>query len=513
MSDREIELKLVCTPAELERVRHAPAIARLKRGRASGRHLHSVYFDTDDLVLGDHGFALRLRRSGRTCLQTLKTDSGLSGDKTGALARDTGEYEARLPRGAEGPDLNKLPAGLKSRIQKLANGSPISPRLVSDIRRTVHCLETPDGDVIELALDKGALRAGAAGEIPVSEIELELKEGSPESLYRLALDLSDIANLRVGFESKSERGFALLRPRVPAAIKAETLALAPDTTLEDAYATILRHCLVHLTSNEAAAVEARLPEALHQMRVALRRARSALAIFRPAIGGGMADRLAGEAKWLANELGPARDLDVFVEEIVAPVTPRDAALSRLHARATAARNEAWDRALAALGSRRYTRFLLEYGLFLASRGWRLKRKAPRLARDFAVEALDRRLASVVKLGRDIETLDLEDRHELRKRLKKFRYGLHFLSSLFEAGKAKPYIRHLSQLQDVFGGLNDVATAHAILDGPLAALPNDEGSAGAATRIFAWSEKRAAADWKGALRLWRRFREAEPFWRD
>lgn len=511
MSDREIELKLVCEPAELERVRRAPALARLKRGRASGKHLHSTYFDTDNLALGDHGFALRLRQSGGACLQTLKTDIGHSGDKTGALARDTGEYEARLPRGAVGPDLNKLPASLKSRIQKLANGNPIAPRLVSDIRRTVQCLETLDGDVIELALDKGALRAGAAKELAVSEIELELKEGSPESLYRLALDLSDIATLRVGFESKSERGFALLRPRTPMAIKAETLTHAQDATLEDVYAAVLRHCLVHLTSNETATVEAHLPEALHQMRVALRRMRSALVIFRPAIGGGMADHLAKEAKWLANELGPARDLDVFVGEILASVTPRDAALSRLAARADAARAEAWDRALAALASRRYTRFLLEYGLFLAGRGWRLKRKAPRLARDFAIMALARRHASVTRLGRNIETLDLESRHELRKRLKKFRYGLHFFSSLFDAGATKLYIRHLSQLQDVFGGLNDVATAHLILDGPLAAAPGDTRAAAAAARIFSWSEKRATKDWKGALRLWRRFGEADPFW--
>jgi len=512
MSEREIELKLVCEPAELERVRRAPALNRLKRGRASGKHLHSTYFDTDNLALGDHGFALRLRRSGGACTQTLKTESGLSGDKTGALARDTGEYEARLPRGAAGPDLNKLPAGLRSRIQKLANGNSIAPRLVSDIRRTVHCLETPEGDVIELALDKGALRAGTTKEIPVSEIELELKQGSPESLYRLALDLSDIATLRVGFRSKSERGFDLLRPVAPAAVKAEALTLAADATLEDAYATVLRHCLVHLTSNETATIEARLPEALHQMRVALRRARSALTIFRPAIGGSTVDRLAGEARWLANELGPARDLDVFITEIVAPVVPRDAALAALMDRAAVAREEAWSRALDALTSRRYTRFLLEYGLFLAGRGWRLKRKAPRLARQFAGEALDRRLASVVKLGREIETLDLESRHELRKRLKKFRYALHFFSALFGSDAARPYIKHLSLLQDVFGGLNDVATAHLILDGQLAAPAGNVKAAAAAARVFAWSEKRAAKDWKGALRLWRRFREVEPFWR-
>ncbi len=506
MSEREIELKLLCEPVELERIRRAPSLLRMKQGRASGKHLHSVYFDTRNLTLGDHGFALRLRRSGGGCVQTLKTDTGASGGATGALARDTGEYEARLPRGSDKPDLNKLPDDLKSRIKKLANGNAIGPRLVTDIRRTIHNLETETGDLIELAFDLGALQANG-GEAPVSEIELELKEGAPASLYRIALDLNEIANLRVGTRSKSERGFALLRPRAPVAVKAEPLLLGHDATLEDAYEIVLRHCLVHLMANEAAAVEARLPEGLHQMRVALRRARSAFEIFRPGIGGASADRLAAEAKWLANELGPARDFDVFVTEIVAPVTPRDAAMKKLLTRAETARADGWERAMGVLHSRRYTRFLLEYGLFLAGRGWRVKRKAPALARAFADEALGKRLAKVEKRGRDFEKLQGEARHDLRKQLKKLRYGVHFFSSLYDAGDVKAYLKHLGQMQDAFGGLNDVATAHLILDD----LTGNGAAREASDRIIEWHEQRAEKTWKGAIRLWKRFSAAGPFW--
>ncbi len=506
MSDREIELKLVCEPAELERIKRAPALQRLKQGRASGKHLRSVYFDTENLTLGDNGLALRLRRTGGACVQTLKTETGASGDRTGALARDTGEHETRLPRGSSVPDLNRLPANLKKRIQKLANGHALGPRLESDIRRTIHNLATPQGDRIELAFDRGALRAEGR-DAPVSEIELELKEGTPSSLYRVALDLNEIAELHIGYKSKSERGFALLRAEKPEAVKAEPVLLDREMPLADAYAAVLRHCLVHLMANEAATREARLPEALHQMRVALRRARSAFEIFRPAIGGDTADRLAAEAKWLANELGPARDFDVFLSDILAPVTPQDAALADLRMRAEAMREEHWDRAISVIGSRRYTRFLLEYGLFLAERGWTVKSKAPALAHDFASAALDKRLRKAAKIGRDIETLDGEDRHELRKRLKKLRYALHFFSSLYDARDVKPYLRHLSQMQDVFGGLNDVVTAHAILDG-LAAGTRQRS---VAARVVAWHEKRAEKDWKGAIRLWKRFRETEPFW--
>ncbi|MCF8470004.1 MAG: CYTH and CHAD domain-containing protein [Parvibaculum sp.] len=509
MSDREIELKLVCEPAELGRVGRAPVIVRMKQGRASGKHLRSIYFDTEKLVLGDNGMALRLRRNGSTCVQTLKTEAGASSGASGTLARDTGEYEARLSRDAADPDLNKLPHDLKTHIKKLANGDAIGPRLVSDIRRTIHNLATPEGDRIELALDRGALRADG-GETSVSEIELELKEGTPASLYRVALDLSEIVDLRIGYKSKSERGFALLRPAAPAAaVKAETLTLDRDATLEDAYTTVLRHCLVHLTSNEAATVDAHLPEALHQMRVALRRARSAFEIFKPAIGSATAAKLAAEAKWLANELAPARDYDVFLSDIIGPVTPSDDAMRRLHARAEAARDDGWARALAALGSRRYTRFLLEYGLFLTGYGWRVKKKAPALARDFAEKALDKRLSKAVKLGREIEALDGEDRHELRKRLKRLRYALHFFSSLYAPARVKPYLKVLSQMQDVFGGLNDVATAHLLLE----ELAADNGLKATSKRVVAWHEKRAEKDWKGAIRLWKRFQDTSPFWRD
>lgn len=506
MSDREIELKLLCEPGELDRVKRAPALQRLKRGRASGKHLHSVYFDTEKLALGQNGLALRLRRSGDEFIQTLKTETGASGSAAGALARDTGEHETRLPRGASAPDLNRLPAYLRKRIQKLANGSALAPRLESDIRRTIHNLATPEGDLIELALDLGAIKANGRDE-KVSEIELELKEGSPASLYRLALDLNEIADLRIGTKSKSERGFALIRPEKPQSVKAEVLRLPRDIALADAYATVLRHCLVHIMANEQAALQAGLPEALHQMRVALRRARSAFEIFEPAIGGERAKHLAAEAKWLAGELGPARDFDVFLSDILAPVTPDTPGLRKLRARAEAMRAEHWENARAAIASRRYTRFLLEYGLFLAERGWTVKAKSPRLARDFAHDALDKRLKKAAKLGRRIETLENDDRHELRKRLKKLRYALHFFSSLYPEDDVKPWLRNLSEMQDVFGGLNDVATAHLILDD----MSDGRALKAASECVIAWHEKRAAKDWKGAIRLWKRFAGSVPFW--
>src|SRR5690606_13080577 len=146
--DREIELKLEGEPEALERVRRARALARLKKGRSSPRKLRSVYFDTDDFALMKGGLTLRVREADGQYVQTLKSESGGSGP-----ASDRGEWEASLGRSASGPDLNRLPDGLRKKIQTLANGAAISPRLVTDIHRTASNLETPEGDEIELAID------------------------------------------------------------------------------------------------------------------------------------------------------------------------------------------------------------------------------------------------------------------------------------------------------------------------------------------------------------------------
>ena len=74
---------------------------------------------------------------------------------------------------------------------------------------------------------------------------------------------------------------------------------------------------------------------------------------------------------------------------------------------------------------------------------------------------------------------------------------------------KPYLKYLGQMQDVFGGLNDVETAHVIFD----RLAEGKEMRAVAALILAWHEKRAAREWKGAIRLWRRFAGTDPFWRE
>lgn len=509
--NREIELKLECEPAALERVRRSRVLSRLQAGPARARLLHSVYFDTPGFALLKDGLALRVRETEGKRIQTLKT-----GSEGGTLASNRGEWETPLASGEEAPALNHLPADLRARIVELANGEAISPRLTSRIRRTARMLRTPEGDEIELAIDNGVLSADGR-EMPVSEFELELKRGAPAGLYRLALELADIVPVRIGLRSKAERALALAGDEKPAAIRAEMLSLAPGLTVEDAYVLILRHCLTHLLMNEAVTVDGSLSEGLHQMRVALRRMRSAFTVFRRVIGKDHVRRLSQEARWLATSIGRARDFDVFTSEILTPVeagSPGDEGLAALRAAAEKARASAWAGARASLRSSRMTRFVLELALHLDERSWRgaagqdtAVLGAP--IGDFASRALDRRYRSVARLGRHIEDLDTDERHDLRKRLKRLRYASGFFASLYPHAATRRYFRALSQLQDDFGALNDVETAGAIIK-ELAAIEPDLAAQG--KRVLAHHERRARKQWQSALDEWRAFRDEGVFWR-
>ena len=508
MIDREIELKLQCTPEALERIRQAQHL-RDKDAKPRRKQMRSVYYDTDDLRLGGEGFALRIRVSGDKCVQTLKADHEKTED---SFLHDTEEYETVLPCRIDEPDLELLPPPVRSKIRKLINGDRLLPRVVSDISRETINIHTDAGDRVELAFDAGVVKADGR-EAGICEVELELKDGKPEELYRIALDFADIAPMRISRVSKAERGFALLRESKPAAIKAELTELDGKLNAEDAYEVILHDCLLHLLANEEPAFKARLPEGLHQLRIALRRMRSAFTVFRKEIGGETAEMLSAEAKWLGNAVARARDFDVFTHDILEPVAPEageEEAFEVLKRKVEEERSRAWEAADKAFHSQRYSRFVLQLALFLTERGWRAKRSAADPVSDFAVRALDKRQASVEKLGERMADLDEEERHELRKRLKKLRYTLSFFQSLFEKKRAKHYLKDLAKLQDAFGALNDLVTARSIL-GELA--QNEASLQRAAAHVAAYHRARADEEWARVQSLWEEFSACPAFWRD
>ena len=210
--------------------------------------------------------------------------------------------------------------------------------------------------------------------------------------------------------------------------------------------------------NEDLLRKTRSAKALHKARVAQRRLRSAFSIFKPLYKADpQAAALRGELRWLAGELGEARNLDVLVERTAA---------GALHDRFAAARETTYDQVEAVLDTARARAVLLDLVEWLVDGPWlhapKTKARRDEPARHFAAKALNKLRRKVKKRGRHLDTTDDETRHEVRKDAKKLRYASEFFAVLFDHKPArkrhKRFVSALAALQDELGHLNDLATA-------------------------------------------------------
>lgn len=313
---------------------------------------------------------------------------------------------------------------------------------------------------LELALVEGTLGL-ADRRVAIRDCEITLTAGPVAELFALAGRLAEAAPLRLSVVTVAQRGRMLAEP-VPRSVKAAEAALTPAMTVAEAFRRIALSCLTQFRLNEDLVLALRSEEALHQARVALRRLRSAFTVFKPVLGAETGTDLREGLRWLAQELGQARDLDVLVRR--APPGP-------LLARLTAEREAAYDTVAHVLGSRRARLLALDLVEWLDHGDWRADpatrslREMP--APEFAGLALSRFRRKVRKDGKDLVSLPDEQRHELRKDAKKLRYAADFFAPLFQAKalrrKRKRFMDALESLQDSLGALNDLAAGPEVLD--------------------------------------------------
>lgn len=456
-SDSETELKLSIPPRALRQVSAHPLLR--SGSRPVTRKIYSVYFDTPDLDLSRRGVALRLRRDGARWLQTAKG----GGTVQGGLHRRI-ELETRVA----GPLPDCVAIGDEA-FSGLFSSSLLRERLkpvfITEFRRTRRIITvTPPAVEVEVCIDRGEIRCGDRSEA-ICELELELKSGTPRHLYEIALQLLDSVPLRVENRSKAERGYALLRGDCPMPVRANPAPLTGDMLVSDAFKAILWAALDHLQANEHGMLKGGDPEYLHQMRVALRRLRSALGMFAEPLPEKQTAPLASELKWLAGRLGPARDWDVFMTETLPPVLEvlgdRNG-LAALEQQCARRRQAAQRRARNALDSQRYQRLALTLAAWLVAESWRrpldasmpAALRAPTMA--FAGAVLERRFARVRKRGRSLKQLSPVELHRLRIAIKKLRYALDFFATLYDSQRVNDLLARLAGLQDILGAMNDAA---------------------------------------------------------
>jgi len=500
---REIELKLAATPEVLRRLRKLPALGSGAEGPWCSETLRAIYYDTAERTLAAEGIGFRVRRSGRRIVQTVKT--------AGEAGAASNRLEAEAPLLSEGPDARLIPdPELRQQVLGLVAGGLV-PVFETQIRRQKRVLAR-DGARIEVALDLGEIRNATAAE-PVAEVELELLEGTPGVLFALARDLvAAEPTLEVALASKAERGHALGSPHERAAVKASPVALPEGAGAGSALAMVVRSCLAQVIANQPA-VRAGLPDGVHQMRVALRRLRAALAAARTLSTSAAAAAIEAEARDLAQVLGAARDWDVFTSQILEPVQaafPAEAGLIELGARAATARAQAWGTLLRATEAPRLTLFVLD------AAAWAEDLAASPLAEampavELARTVLRKRRKKATALGSRLESLSIDERHDLRKELKKLRYGGEFFESLFSGKAAGGFRKALAGLQDTFGALNDAATAAHLLETLVEGRATPE-VARASGIVAGWHAHAATTAFADAKKRWDRFASTRPFWK-
>lgn len=514
----EVELKLSGPPEALETIFTSPTICDRTTGRSVTRRLENVYYDTRDQRLRARGLAFRVRRQGRRYVQTLKSND------TEGLVTYRGEWQAPL-RTSE-PDLAVMPAGALEILQDLVTPDELETQFTTRVRRQVHRVRMVDPEgresLIEAALDRGTIES-RDDRLPIAEIELELLEGSPAALYRLALELDALAPLRIETRSKSALGYALAGGEAPAWHKATALTLQSDATVDEAFRQVLRNCVQHWCANEAAALDGRDPEGVHQLRVAIRRLRSAFSLFGRLLDPARRRQLSNEAKRIVNSFGPARDWDVFETELLAPIRaarPDDAGLARLLEAAQGERQQGYQAARAEIGSHAYGRYLLELRLWIEQSGWRRdasERGAVWLDRPivaFADHLLGKRHRKALEVGNGFAGLSAKQRHRVRIALKKLRYASEFFESVYRRKDTRPYVGSLKQLQDALGHLNDVAVAEHLVGQVLdraTPQPERESLHMAASLVLGWYARGVIDVEPKTIEAWHEFTHREPFW--
>jgi len=319
--------------------------------------------------------------------------------------------------------------------------------------------------------------------------------------------------------SKAERGYALARGKAEAPIKARPAVLDRGMSVNDAFKSVMWATLSHLQANEPGMLAGRDPEYLHQMRVALRRIRSAFGVFAALFPGPAISPVRNELKWLAANLGPARDWDVFVTETLPPVHAEfgeHPALAAFDVQCAVLRRAAVRRARRTVASQRYQRLVLTLAGRLTAGQWsaelddagRSRLAAPVL--EFAGTVLEHRYDRVRKRARKLASLSPVELHRLRIAIKKFRYATDFFAGLYEEKSARDALKRLARLQDILGAMNDAATVANLM------AHGFDGAAGrrsleARGILLGWSRGRTATLKRGLMSAWKEFRAAKRFW--
>ena len=441
----EIELKLALPESARRALLRHPLLKTASAKRTE--QLVNIYYDTPDLALRSRKIALRLRRQGNLWLQTVKC----AGTATGGLSTRP-EWETPYDGQFDFSPIDD--AAVRAVLEKKRIRTRLIPAFETNFRRT-----TWHFDGVMLMLDRGWMAANGR-HAAISELEIELAGGEVDALFRLAETLARRVPLLPAVLSKAERGYRLHSGAEAAPCKSCDIPLARNIAPLRAFRTITLACLEHLQHNHAGAISTDNPEYIHQLRVAARRLGGCLRLFGPLLPNDFTEQLSPPLRNMMALLGRARDLDVLVAEIVAPVLAAyagDADLVRLASRVDEHRQAARHAAVAYLQSREFGQLMLRSAALL--------HQAPFIDSTDKTSAADYTAARLQRMRRQVGRLltlarpdDTASLHALRIGIKRLRYALEFSAPLAKRKTRQRLALRLAAIQGMLGQINDQAGA-------------------------------------------------------
>ena len=483
-------------PQDAAALRLLPALARSRRARPGAVHL--VWHDSPLAPLAPRLALCEARHGDAPATWRLEHATSSRHDRHGPAVARPPLAESDAPEFAG----HALPAGLvpvvafrgTARSWSLPHGGPVVTLLEGMLRAVAEerpaCRVSIAGEAVGVAAFARLLAARVRLDPPSATLAAEaLRLGDPAAAPAVP------------------RPPAF--PRVPA-----------DASVEHALGLLLRqlgdsvrHWLARIAPPDA---EGFSPEPVHQARVACRRLRSALSLFRRAADGAELRALSASLRDLTGLLGAARDWDVFLDGPAASLRramPQDPRVARLLDAALHRRRLGYRAIAADLAGGRWRGPGLELVLLPELRPWRGAASPEHVAtldspaQAYVSRRLDRALAAMLHAGRRVLDLPDEQRHDLRKAGKRLRYAAEFFAPAYPAGGTGRYLRRLAALQEALGLLTDGAVASDLL----ARLgPAGRGFAGGA--VLGWLAAESAPAAEAAELAWKRLRHAEPFWR-
>ncbi len=462
MEPRELELKMDLDSVALRQV--AEWLANRKRKTGVTQQLQTVYFDTRDFALRRQGISLRVRKVGDDYIQTIKFAA-----HNGAGCFDRSEWQT----GVKGflPNLAEArKTGLKAfRTKHLS--TLIRKAFEIRARRTIFAL-CDGGAQLELALDECRI-LGKGHSTGFCELEIEVKQGKRNDLFRAARAIARVAPLRLGFRTKADRGYALTQGGQQDVYRAEGTDLRPKMPAERAFHMITHNCLRQLVANVSGTLQGN-GESLHQMRVAIRRLRASMSVFSEMVRDKDLPHLKAEFRWISRILGKARDLDVLLDETLnsKPDGSAKQGLAEMVRNFRAQRQQAYREVADALSSARFRTLIFDTLAWVECGRWQRKRGALAIAQreqaivTHAARELRRRYRKLTRASADFKDLNPAARHRVRIRAKKLRYAVEFFGGVFPGKKHAQHrqnlLSSLKELQSRLGALNDISTHEKLM---------------------------------------------------